>query len=707
MKKYLIPVVLVALLSLALTSVGQQAGPVPPIAKKVPRTTTVFGVTMTDNYYWMRERGNPNVLAYLKAENAYTDSVMKPTEPLQEKLFKEMKARIKETDLSVPVKKGNYYYYTRTVENEQYRILCRKEGSLDAAEQVLLDLNQLAAGHDYCGLGVYEVSPDQQLLAYAMDYAGNERYQLRFKDLRTGQLLPELVDSVATSLEWAADNRTVFYAVADSSWRDYRLYRHQLGADPAKDALIYEEPDESFSIYISKSKSEQYLFLNARSETSAEVRFLAADNPEGQFKIICPRQKEMEYEVEHHGDTFLIVTNDQAKNFKLVEAPVENPGKENWKEVIGNRENVKLDAIDVYRGYIALFERSEGLPRIRIWNLTTGDIRSIEFPEVVYSCYGSDNPDYESKLLRFIYMSLVTPRTVYDYDMETGQRELKKQDEVLGGYDPSQYQVERLWATAPDGMRVPVSVVYRRGLPRNGRNPLYLQAYGAYGISSDVYFTPNRFSLLDRGFIFAEAQVRGGGEMGRYWYDDGKVLKKKNTFTDFIAVAEHLIREQYTSPDRLVISGGSAGGLLIGAVLNMRPDLFAAAVADVPFVDLINTMSDPDVPLTVVEYEEWGNPGIEEQFRYMLSYSPYDNVKAQAYPAMLITGGLNDTRVQYWEPAKWTAKLRATKTDHNLLLLRVNMGAGHGLSSGRYDRLHEIAFEYAFLLDVLGLTDKP
>lgn len=704
-RKVILYAVLFLAVSLTAVSGFCQVEVNPPVAKIETKTDTLFGHVMADNYYWLRQRDNPEVIRYLEAENAYTDAVMKHTEGLQEKLYQEMVSRIKETDMSVPVKWDDYYYYSRTEEGKQYSIYCRKKGSLEATEEILLDINQLAEGKDYTAVGVYAVSPNHRLLAYAVDTMGNERYTLRVKDLQTGRLYPDVIDSIATSFEWANDNRTFFYTITDEAWRPYKLYRHTLGDEVGNDPLVFHEKDEAFFLGIDKSKSKQYLFINLGSETTSEMYYLNANDPAGQFLIVRPRQQDVEYSVEHHGDSFYIVTNDNAKNFKLMRAPVSDPAEKNWEEVIPHRDSVKLDYIEVFRDFLVLYEREDGFKQISIMDFSTGETHRIEFPEPVYACWGSWNPDYNGQLLRFEYTSLVTPSSVYDYNMKTRERELKKQKEVLGGYDSDLYQSERVYATAQDGAQIPISVVYKKGMVKDGTNPFYLYGYGAYGISMDPYFSSNRLSILDRGFIFAIAHVRGGGEMGRYWYDDGKLLHKKNTFTDFIAVAKHLIAQKYTSRDKLVIDGGSAGGLLIGAVVNMRPDLFKVAIGDVPFVDLINTMLDESIPLTVIEYEEWGNPHQEKYFDYMLSYSPYDNVEAKDYPHILILAGLNDTRVQYWEPAKWTAKLRATKTDNHRLLLKTEMGSGHGGVSGRYERLRELAFDYAFVLDVLGITE--
>ncbi|HYM10675.1 MAG TPA: S9 family peptidase [Bryobacterales bacterium] len=673
----------------------------PPVAKIVPHRATVNGEVRNDDYFWLRDRNSPDVIRYLEDENKYTAAVMKHTEPLQEKLYKEMLGRIQETDLSVPEKIDEYYYYSRTQEGQQYPIYCRKKGSLEAEEKVLLDQNALAAGHKYFRVGAIRPSPDHRLLAYSTDTSGSEVYTLFVKDLSTGRLLPDQITNTYYGLEWGNDNRTLFYTTLDAAKRPYRLYRHHLGADPSSDALVYEERDEMFYLEVEKTRSRKYLLLNLESKMTTEVRYLDAGRSDGEFRVIHPRQHGMEYSVEHHGDKFFIVTNENAKNFKLMEAPVEHPEKSRWREVIPHRADVKLDDVEAFENYLVLLEREQGLRKIRIWNLQTGRIHNVDFPEPVYTFAVSPNPEFHTSLLRFTYASLVTPRTVYDYDMATRKWERKKRYEVLGGYEPSLYQSERIFATAADGTRVPISLVYKKGMVRSGKTPLFLYGYGSYGISSEPGFSSDRLSLLDRGFIYAIAHVRGGGEMGRPWYEDGKLLHKKNTFTDFIACAERLIADKYTSSERLVIYGGSAGALLMGAVVNRRPDLFKVVIAKVPFVDVVNTMLDETIPLTVTEFEEWGNPKDSKYYEYIKSYSPYDNVRAQAYPDMLITAGLNDPRVSFWEPAKWTAKLRRLKTDHNLLLLKTNMGAGHGGASGRYDRLRETALEYAFVLDRL------
>jgi oligopeptidase B len=695
---------MVLALSFLVVSYSPKGDLTPPVAKIEPKIMTEFGKERIDNYYWLRDRDNPEVMKYLEAENAYTDTMMAHTKPLQETLFQEMVGRIKETDTTAATKWDDYYYYSRTLQGKQYSVECRKYQSLDAPEEVLLDGNKEAEGKSFWDLGIFATSPNHKLLALAIDTVGNERFTLRIKDLATGTLYPDKIDSVGESMQWANDNQTFFYVKTDEAWRPSRLFRHKLGEDVTKDDMVYFEKDEAFNVEIRKSKNNNYLFMKLESETSTEEHFLDANKPNGKFKVIQPRQKEVEYSVSQRGDKFYIVTNDNAKNFKLMEVPLAHPSKENWTEVIPYRKEVKLDNVEVFQDYMVLYEREGGLQRIQFRDFATGKLHPVEFQEPVYSYDPGWNPNFDSKTVRYVYTSLVTPSSVYEYDMKTHKQTLIKQDEILGGYDPNQYQEERIWATAKDGVKVPISMVYRKGMVKDGNNPLYLDGYGAYGASTDPYFSFRRLSLLDRGFIFAIAHIRGGGEMGRYWYDDGKMLHKKNTFTDFIACAEYVIQEKYTSKEKLVINGGSAGGLLIGAVVNLRPDLFKAVIADVPFVDLINTMSDPTIPLTVIEYEEWGNPGEKQYYDYMLSYSPYDNVRAQDYPNMFIEAGLNDTRVAYWEPSKWTAKLREMKTDNNRLYLHINMGAGHGGASGRYDFMREIALEYAFALDVLGMT---
>jgi oligopeptidase B len=678
----------------------------PPVAEVLQHREERHGREFVDPYHWLRDtaRQDPRVLAYLKAENDYTEAVMKPNEPLVQSLFEEFVGRIKETDSSVPARRDDFYYYSRTEKGRQYRIYCRKRGSPEADEELLVDANKLAEGHEYFRLGVFSISPDHDLLAYFVDTGATETYTVHVKDLRSGELLEERIPNTYGSLEWASDNRTFFYNTVDAAHRPHRLYRHLLGGDPARDELVYEEPDESFFLGLHKTRSRKYLILSLESHTTSEIRFLDADRPGGDFRLVHPRQREMEYFVGHWRDRFYIRTNDDAVNFKLVEAPVSDPARSNWREVIPHRPEVKLESVDFFARHMAIVERESGTLGVRIVELPGWQQHKIALPESVYTVETGLNLEFDTERLRFNYESLVTPPSVFDYDMTTGECELKKEEEVLGGYDKRAYRSERLFARAPDGKSVPISVVYREGMKRDGRNPLLLYGYGSYGSSVDPTFSSTRVSLLDRGFVFAIAHVRGGGDMGRPWYDDGKLMHKRNTFADFIACAETLIAEDYTSSECLAILGGSAGGLLMGAVVNMRPELFSVVVAKVPFVDVVNTMLDPSLPLTVIEWEEWGDPRHREDHDYMMSYSPYDNVEAQAYPHMLVTSGLNDPRVAYWEPTKWVARLRATKTDHNLLLLRTNLDAGHAGASGRYDSLKEQAIEFAFVLDRLGVT---
>ncbi len=674
----------------------------PPIAKKRPHTLTMHGDTRIDNYYWLREKTNPEVIQYLHDENEYTQNILQHTEQFQKQLYDEMLGRIKETDLSVPEKIDEYYYYSRTEKGKQYSIYCRKQGTLDADEEVILDVNELAKGYEYLKLGVAEISPNHKLLAYSIDTDGSESYTLYIKDTVSNQLIGTPISDTYYSVEWGNDNKTVFYTKLDETKRPYKAYRHILGSDPAEDTLLHQETDPGFFVWLYKTRSNKFVMMSCENITMSEVRYVNADNPEEELRLFQPRQPDIEYTLDHHEDTFYIVTNENAKNFKLMATPVTTPEKSHWKEVIPHRPEIKLEGIDIFREHMVIYERRSGLKNLRVRNLRTDDIHDVEFSEPAYNIIPSDNPEYKTDILRFQYTSFITPMSVFDYNMNTRERELKKQTEVLGGYEPDQYASERFFAAARDGTQIPVSMVYKKGMKQHGNNPTVLYGYGAYGISQDVNFSSNRLSLLDRGFIIAIAHIRGGGEMGRQWYEDGKFLKKKNTFNDFIDCAQHLFENNYTSPDKTVIYGGSAGGMLIGAVLNMRPDICRGAVANVPFVDVLTTMLDPSIPLTVIEYDEWGNPNEKEYYDYIKSYSPYDNVTGQEYPHILALAGLNDPRVQYWEPAKWTAKLRDTKTDGNLLLLKTDMGAGHGGASGRYDYLKDLALEYAFILEVAG-----
>jgi len=675
--------------------------PVPPVAKIVPHTFEHLGHLFMDDYAWLQNKEDPQVIAHLEAENAYSEAVLKGIEPLREQLFQELRGRIQEDDCSAPELRGGYFYYWRMQAGKQYRIFCRRQGSMDAPEEILLDENALALGKQYCRVFVFEVSPDHNLLAYSVDTTGARVFDLYIKDLRTGQLLGGPIIDTAYSAAWASDSRMLFYTVFDTSHRSFKCFRHQVD-QASKDVMIYHELDDSFFVSVSRSRSGAYLFLNLTSQSTSEVRYLAADQPMGEFKIVHPRQHWLEYYVEHHGDHFLVRTNDQAENFKLVEVPVANPSKENWREVIPHRSDVLVDDIFAFHDDLVVFERKDGLRHIRI-SAPDGvsQVRYVSFPEPVYTFRPDRNPEFDTRTLRFFFSSMVTPESTIDYQMASGEWQVKKQQQIPSGYDPSQYATERLFATAPDGVHVPISLVYRRGLPRDGSCPLLLTGYGAYGFSNEPDFDSGIVSLLDRGFVFGIAHIRGGSELGRAWYEQGRLMHKKNTFTDFIACAEYLVAQGYTSPHRLAIMGVSAGGLLVSTVTNLRPELFRAVVAEVPFTNMITAMLMPDLPLTVIEYEQWGNPDDPQAFDYMLSYSPYENIEAKAYPSIQAKAGLNDLQVPYWDPAKWIAKLRAYKTNDSTLLLITNMGAGHGGASGRYDHLREDAQIYAFLIDTL------
>ncbi|MDT4967455.1 MAG: oligopeptidase [Acidobacteriota bacterium] len=677
--------------------------PQPPMAKKIPKELNIHGVTLVDNFFWLREKANPEVSAYLEAENNFTESVMKPTEALQGALYKEMISHIKETDEAVPYREGDYFYYLRTVKGLQYPIYARKRGSIEAKEEITLDLNELAKGLKFLGLGAYSVSDDGNYLAYSTDTTGYRQYTLQIKDLRTGKVLPEKIERVG-SVMWSTDNKTVFYSTEDAvTKRSDKFFRHSIGSSNSD--LVYEDKDELFDVSGGRTRDKAMIFIVSGSKTSTEYRYIPADKPTETPKVVLPREADHEYSVDHRGNLFYIRTNQGAKNFRLVTAPVSDPQKKNWKEIIAHRPAVKLDDIDLFANHLVVSELENGLQHIDVIDLKSNKSHRIEFPEPVYTAFVSTNREFNTRTLRFGYQSLVTPSSVFDYNMDDKTRVLKKQTEIPGGFDKANYQSERIFATASDGTKIPISLVYRRGIKMDGRNPLLLYGYGSYGISINPTFSSNRLSLLDRGVIFAIAHIRGGGELGEPWRDAGRMMTKRNTFTDFIASAEHLIKQKYTSNDRLIIQGGSAGGLLMGAVVNMRPDLFKAAVAQVPFVDVLNTMLDASLPLTTSEYIEWGNPNEKAAFEYMKTYSPYDNIKAQNYPAMLIKVSLNDSQVPYWEGAKFAAKLRMTKTDNNVLLLKTNMGAGHGGSSGRYDALKEIAFDYSFMLNQFGIAN--
>jgi oligopeptidase B len=685
----------------------------PPVARQKPTPTTLHGETLEDNYQWMREKESPELIAHLREENAYTLSVMAPTEQLQAKLYAEMLSHIKETDVSVPYRDNGWYYYTRTLEGSQYPIHCRRIASGEAfdesqTEQVILDVNQLAEGQPYMAVGGMSVSPDGEKLAYSTDNTGFRQYTLHIRDLKTGADLPDTAERVG-SLVWAADSRTLFYTTEDEvTKRHDHLFRHRLGDAVAEDAVVYEEKDERFNLGVGKTRDGKYLLMEAGSHTTNECSYLSAETPGGMFKVIAPRLDEQEYYVDHRSGLFYIRVNDTGKNFRVVTMPVDGNGRESWTELIAEDKESPLEDFDVFDSFCVSSRRQLGLPSITVTAIgedrSLGESREIGFPEPVYSAQAHVNREFVTSVFRYNYQSLVSPASVYEYDVKAGGSKLLKQQEVPGGFDPTRYGSERVWVEAADGVRVPVSVVYRRDLfKQDASNPLYVYGYGSYGYPLPVGFSPVRLSLLDRGVVMAYAHIRGGGEMGDSWHDAGKMMVKRNTFSDFIAVTEQLGQKGYGAKDRVAIEGGSAGGLLMGAVVNERPELFRVVLSHVPFVDVMNTMLDASLPLTVAEYEEWGNPNEAEAFAYMRSYSPYDNLKPGSYPAMLVKTSLNDSQVMYWEPAKYVAKLRTLKKNDAPLLLHINMDAGHGGASGRYDYLKEIAFDYAFLLTQLGV----
>lgn len=678
----------------------------PPVAEKIPKELTNLGDTRIDEYYWLRERDNPKVIEYLKAENEYEQAVMKDTEGLQEKLYKEITGRIRQDDETVPYRWNGYYYYTRFEEGKEYPVYCRKKGNLEAPEEVLLNVNVMAEGYEYYQVAGYSVSPDNSMIAFGVDTVSRRKYTLHFKDLASGKVLEENIPVTTGRAVWAADNKTVFYTRKDEvTLRASKILRHRLGTGSDGDKVVYEEKDETFSAGVYKTKSEAYIMIACYSTLSSEFRYLPADDPDGKFRIIQPREPDMEYSADHYKDRFYILTNYKAKNFRLMSAPVTTPGKDHWEEIIPHRNDVFLDGIEIFRDYLVVAERKDGLTQLRIMDWSGEHEHYLEFGEEVYVASIGVNPEFDTDTLRFNYSSMTTPNSVYDYNMESREKTLMKQQEVVGDFDPANYEARRLFATAKDSVKVPISLVYRKGLKLNGKAPLVLYGYGSYGITIDPYFRSDRLSLLDRGFVYAIAHVRGGQINGRQWYEDGKLLKKKNTFTDFIACGRYLVDRKYTSPDRLYAMGGSAGGLLMGAVSNMAPDLFDGIIADVPFVDIVTTMLDESIPLTTGEYDEWGNPNEKKYYDYMLSYSPYDNVEKKDYPNMLVLTGLHDSQVQYWEPAKWVARLRERKTDGNILILQTNMEAGHGGVSGRFRRYRETALEYAFLLKLQGIKN--
>ena len=677
----------------------------PPIAKRVEKKLSIHDDTRTDYYFWLNQREDPEVIAYLEAENKYTEKKLKHTEGFQKKLYDEMISRIKQEDQSVPYKDNGYYYYSRFEEGKEYPIYCRKNGSLDAEEEIMLNVNEMAEGYSYYQVAGLSVSPDNNFLAFGVDTLSRRKYDVRIKNLRTNEILDDLIPNTTGSVAWADDNKTFFYTLKDEALRPFKIFKHTTGNPVEEDNLIFHENDETYNISVRRSKSEKYIIISSTSTLTTEFSFLKSDNPNGKFTVFAQRERGLEYYIDHYEENFYIRTNLDAVNFRLMKTSVNNTSKENWTEVIPHRSSVLLEGFEIFKKYLAVEERVKGLTQLRIINWGDNTEHYLNFGEETYSAYISTNKDYDTEILRYGYSSLTTPSSTYDYNMNTKEKTLLKQDEVLGGFNPDNYYAERLYATASDGSKIPISLVYRKGLKKDGNNPLLLYGYGSYGISTDAAFSSVRLSLLDRGFVYAIAHIRGGQEMGRLWYEDGKYFKKKNTFTDFIACAEQLIESGFTNKEKMFAMGGSAGGLLMGAVINMRPDLFKGVVAAVPFVDVVTTMLDESIPLTTGEYDEWGNPNQPDFYKYMLSYSPYDNVEAKNYPNLLVTTGLHDSQVQYWEPAKWVAKLRYLKTDKNLLLLHTNMESGHGGASGRFKRIKEIALEYVFFLNLLNMNE--
>lgn len=715
MIKKTLPGLLLLSVALSCTNKTQKMEPykwpnaTPPVAEVKPHIRTVHGDTVIDNYYWMidyfkKGKDSAEVVKYLTAENKYLDTMMSGTKQLQADLFKELKARIKEKDESVPVFKNGYFYYTRSEEGKQYYKYCRKKGSLEAKEEILLDVDQLAEGLPYYAATGFTISPDNKMLAFGVDKVSRRQYVIHVKNLETGELFKDAIPNTEGDATWAADNKTIFYTSKNPvTLLSEKIKKHRLNTDAKLDETVYEEKDKSNYIGVGKSKSGKYLFIYSQATQSNEMRILDADKPDEAFKVFQPRVKDVLYDVIALDDKFLILTNWEAKNFRLMESPLDKPGRENWKEVIPHRKDVLLEGVDEFKTHIVLTERKNGLTQLLVRPIK-GQEHHIAFEEPTYMAQVGSNPDYQSQTLRYIYSSLTTPTSTFDYNMDTKAQQLMKQQEVVGGYDKADYTSERLYAVAKDGTKVPISLVYKKGLKKDGNAPLLLYAYGSYGSSSDATFSSGRLSLLDRGFVFAIAHIRGGQEMGRQWYEDGKLMKKKNTFTDFIDCGQYLIDQKFTSKGHLYAQGGSAGGLLMGAVINMAPEMWNGIIAQVPFVDVINTMLDESIPLTTNEFDEWGNPKQKAAYDYMKSYSPYENIEKKAYPNMLVTTGLHDSQVQYFEPAKWVAKLRATKTDKNVLLLKTDMDFGHGGASGRFDYLKDIALNYAFLFALEGIN---
>jgi oligopeptidase B len=696
--------ILIALFGAVLTGCTTNEKIVPPVAKKMPKELTIHGDTRIDNYYWMNDRDNPEVISNLEAENAYTEAVMKHTVPLQEKLFEEIKSKIKQEDESVPYKKNGYYYYSRTVPEAEYYLVCRKKENLEAPEEVVLDVNKMAEGYEFFSVAGQAVSPDNKIVAFGVDTVSRRQYAIYFKNLETGEILNDVIPNTTGGVTWANDNKTVFYVLKDEiTLRSEKIMKHILGTPVENDVEVYYEEDETFVTHIYKTKSEKFLIIASQSTLTSEFRFLDADNPNGNFKIVQPRNRGLEYSVDHFGDYFYIRTNLDAQNFKLVKTPITRTGKENWVEVIPARDDVFFEDFELLKNYLVVSERKEGITHLRVmpWN---GTEYFIDFDEEVYTVNANVNLDFNTDVFRFSYSSLTTPNSIFDYNLETKERVLLKQEEILGGFDKNNYETKRIYATAMDGTKIPMSVVYRKGLEKNGNNPALIYGYGSYGATMDPSFRLSILPLLDRGFVYAIAHIRGGQINGRAWYDDGKLLNKMNTFTDFNDCAQFLIDEKYTNSGKLFAKGGSAGGLLMGACMNMRPELYKGVIAAVPFVDIVTTMLDESIPLTTAEFDEWGNPKDEKYYFYMKSYSPYDNVEAKDYPALMVTTGLHDSQVQYFEPAKWVAKLRDMKTDDNMLIFHINMDYGHGGASGRFQWIEDIALEYAFIFDQIGIN---
>ncbi len=677
----------------------------PPKAEKIKKELTIHDDTRIDNYYWLNERENPKVIEYLEAENAYREAVMKPAEELQENLYNEIVGRIKQEDMSVPYLDNGYYYYSRYEKGREYPIYARKKERLEAAEEITLNVPEMAKGHDYYRVSGRNVSEDNRYMAFGVDTVSRRRYDIYFKDLQTGELLPEVLNNSSGYVIWANDNKTVFYTIKDETLRPYKLMKHVLGQDPSQDVEVYHEKDNTFYLGAGKSRTDKYIFIGSSHTLYTEYQLLEADHPDKPFKTFQKREKDHEYTISHHIDKFYILTNWKAKNFRLMVTEEDKTEKKYWKEVIPHREDVLLQNVTVFKDFLVLGERKNGVRQLRVINLKDQSDHYLDFEEESHVVYTSTNKIFDTNTLRFYYTSMTTPGSTFDYDMISRKKTLLKMTEVGGEFNPDDYQSERLWAEVRDGTNVPISLVYHKDTPKDGSSPLLLYGYGSYGSNMEPYFSSNRLSLLNRGFIYAIANIRGGSEMGRYWYEEGKLLKKKNTFYDFIDCAEFLIKENYTNPSKLFAAGGSAGGLLVGAVVNMRPELFKGVLASVPWVDVVTTMLDESIPLTTIEFDEWGNPENKEYYDYMLSYSPYDNVETKDYPALYVTTGLHDSQVQYFEPAKWVAKLRELKTDKNLLLLEVDMESGHGGTTGRFKRFKRTARQYTFLLTQLGIWE--